>query len=1417
MKAKKIVSIFLVILLLSGSCITGLAATASGPSIYIELSNSTANVGDIIKASVKIEGIRDFSGYQANLKYDPTVLVPCDPDTGEHYNNKTVPKGNTVLNNKDYTPLSMQSYDFDKGLLNFGCAYMMLPEYSLLGHNEASGTLAVIGFKVINKAESTKIAFKSSERMPGSIDGTILFDYSGKIIKNYKVIQPPSIKCFRAPVATPVLPTPTPVPPTPTSTHPVKPAGSINLEIDKRVAAVGDVIRTTIAIDDIPGFSGYQVNLRYNNKIFQPITQKGTPFTNQTKPEGNTLLLNEDYIPLSIASNDIDNGILCFGRAYMDNINYKSGGAEETSGVLATIMFKVIGSSDNIDDYYIGFADSDCMPGSVGGTMLLDWNNNVLKNYRVTQTVQVSNTPAVKPTLADKPTPTVWYTPTPSVMPSTADGYIKLDYSLNNINVGSTIDTTLSVKDIAWFSGYQVNLRYNPKILQPLKSDEGIFTSRYMPRVDNRLLQNRDYQPMEIASHDLDNGLLSFGVSYLNTIEYRECGPEERTGVLTNIKFKVIGASNDIKDYYICFEETETMPGSINGTYLFNANSCDPILDYSVVQPYNAHAVTPTVTPTSPVTPTAKVTPSVKLPVVAAVVDKNYIGQGDIVKYTLSVDGFEGFAGFCANIKYDPTVFQPVDLKTGKAYTGNTNDPTVYGNILNNYDYSPITVKSYDFDNGILNIGRSYMDLQSYKEYGPEEKSGIVLEIGFKALKTPSEATSILLQDSKKMPGSLSGTYIYDWNGNLVTACKVLQADPIKGYAVTPTFQVHKTPSVVGAVDKLAIAKGDIVKYSLTVNDFEGFAGYSANIKYDPEIFQPVDPNTGIAYSKTTIPTVGITDLLSNNDYSPLTVKTYDFNNGILNIGRSYMDLQSYKTYGPEERSGKVLEIGFKALKTPTAGTAIVLQNSDAMPGAVEGTLIFDWSGKQIKTYKVTQAGVIWGICIPTPTPTIPVPAGSISLITDKTSANVGEIVKAIVRVDNVEWLTGYQVNIKYDAKLLQPIDPNTGIPFTSSTKASGNEIFCNKDYSPVTEGKHDLENGILNFGCLYMDQNSYRQNGPEESSGVLAVIGFKVLNNSYRSTSIVFSDTETMPGALSGTALFTCGSTSPLDNYQVIEKSRFDIISLPTPTVPSSSKISLITDKTSVYVGDIIKAVVRVDDVKGFVGYQVNLKYNPELLQPVDPNTGEPFTRLTAISGYDILCNENYSPVSQKLYDFEKGILNFGRLYMDRAAYQPDGPEDDSGVLAVIGFKVLKYSNNTDSLITFEDTKSMPGAIFGTYLFDSSGVDKLKDYKVVLPGPITIINPTPTFIYGDVNGDGEVTSTDYAIVQRYILGMIDKNGFKNPYTKEVYEDGYLAGDVDGTHIKNPNAEIILTSTDLAYLKRKLLGIIDTFPAENMK
>ena len=73
-----------------------------------------------------------------------------------------------------------------------------------------------------------------------------------------------------------------------------------------------------------------------------------------------------------------------------------------------------------------------------------------------------------------------------------------------------------------------------------------------------------------------------------------------------------------------------------------------------------------------------------------------------------------------------------------------------------------------------------------------------------------------------------------------------------------------------------------------------------------------------------------------------------------------------------------------------------------------------------------------------------------------------------------------------------------------------------------------------------------------------------------------------------------------------------------------------------------------------------------------------------------------------------------------------------------------------------------------------------------------------PSVMYGDVDGDGEVTSTDYAYVKRYLLGLI----YVFPSEK-----GLLAADVD--------ADREITSTDYAYIKRYLLGIINEFPATN--
>lgn len=68
---------------------------------------------------------------------------------------------------------------------------------------------------------------------------------------------------------------------------------------------------------------------------------------------------------------------------------------------------------------------------------------------------------------------------------------------------------------------------------------------------------------------------------------------------------------------------------------------------------------------------------------------------------------------------------------------------------------------------------------------------------------------------------------------------------------------------------------------------------------------------------------------------------------------------------------------------------------------------------------------------------------------------------------------------------------------------------------------------------------------------------------------------------------------------------------------------------------------------------------------------------------------------------------------------------------------------------------------------------------------------------YGDLNGDGEVDSTDLTLMKRFVLRIISEFPVTN---------GEIAGDVsaDGT----------IDSTDLTYLKRYILNIITEFPAD---
>ncbi|MDQ2086640.1 dockerin type I domain-containing protein [Herbivorax sp. ANBcel31] len=76
----------------------------------------------------------------------------------------------------------------------------------------------------------------------------------------------------------------------------------------------------------------------------------------------------------------------------------------------------------------------------------------------------------------------------------------------------------------------------------------------------------------------------------------------------------------------------------------------------------------------------------------------------------------------------------------------------------------------------------------------------------------------------------------------------------------------------------------------------------------------------------------------------------------------------------------------------------------------------------------------------------------------------------------------------------------------------------------------------------------------------------------------------------------------------------------------------------------------------------------------------------------------------------------------------------------------------------------------------------------------IEVVEVDSIFKYGDVNGDGVVDSTDYILMQRYVLGIIDE------FPSEV---GKLAADV------NRDGEV--NSKDCAQIKKYILYIIDDF------
>lgn len=556
--------------------------TTSKGEVFVTIDKTTAYVGDVIEATINVKGFDVIAGYQANIKYDPTVLQPIYLD-GTPYDNSSSPEYGTLLQ-KRYSVTDMASNDIAKGILTFGRTYMALETYRATGLKENTGSLAVIRFKAL-KAASTRITLENTPSLTNPVTGTMIFDWDGNQLSGYTVTQAAVID-IRNPATSTKSATFTPTTsavPTPTAVSSVPPEAEVYVTLDKTTADVGDIIKATLNIKGFDVVAGYQVNLKYDPTVLQPVYLDGTLYDNSSSPECGTLLQNR-YSGTDIASNDIAKGILAFGRTYMLLDSYRASGVKENTGSLAVIGFKVL----TVVSTRIVLENSSNLTNPVTGTMIFDWNGNQLYGYTVTQAQTINpgiiatptkaptSTPTKSATPTKAPTPTKSATPTPTPVPAKGEVYITLDKT--TASVGDIIIATLNVKEFDVVSGYQVNIKYDPSVLQPVYLDGTPYDSSSAPDYGT-LLQKR-YSGTDMALNDLTKGTLTFGRTYMNLVSYKNSGVPENTGSLAVIGFKVLKSTTT----RITLEDSPSLTNSVTGTMIFDWDGFQ-LSGYKVTQP----------------------------------------------------------------------------------------------------------------------------------------------------------------------------------------------------------------------------------------------------------------------------------------------------------------------------------------------------------------------------------------------------------------------------------------------------------------------------------------------------------------------------------------------------------------------------------------------------------------------------------------------------------------------------------------------------------------------------------------------------------------------------------------------------------------------------------------------------------------
>ncbi|NLD49833.1 MAG: S-layer protein, partial [Clostridiaceae bacterium] len=324
----------------------------------------------------------------------------------------------------------------------------------------------------------------------------------------------------------------------------------------------------------------------------------------------------------------------------------------------------------------------------------------------------------------------------------------------------------------------------------------------------------------------------------------------------------------------------------------------------------------------------------------------------------------------------------------------------------------------------------------------------------------------------------------------------------------------------------------------------------------------------------------------------------------------------------------------------------------------------------------------------------------SIKIELDKEEVAVGDLVKAEIKVSNVNNLSGFQFNIKYDPDVLEALDVESTVPSENSITPHNGTIIINSKYDFYQVFQENSEEGIINYSRFYSKLEQYRKDGVPEGTGTIAVIDFKVKR--LKNTIIKFEDTASMPNAQNGTFLFDWNGNRHL-SYEVVQQK----------SINEKYSNSFIVDVGSAkgIKGEKVKVPILLTNVPdgGINNCDLKLGYDKNKVEILEVTPG-------------IITKNPTTNFSSSINDQNSNVVI---LYSDETAIGSELITAD-GEFAVLNVKIKE-----DAPEGYTEIKLIGEAQFASYdleeipcIFNNGGINIIKK---VIPTPVPTATVTPT------------------------------------------------------------------------------------------